>query len=222
VYLDFFPRTKISFQSSQTMSGHTKSASFSHLHPPSPSHPQPMDYSFYGSWYNLEKIILSTDPLFKSTILTTSYSSYKLCHMCYDNTQSLLNSHQCEYAICDSCLLRYLRVLISGEVMKRNQTHDILCYCGYCQLIISETTILRLLSSDQKLMRKYFRYKKNLLVKFNSNYCWCPAPGCETILKKGNEGKRMVCSTCQFEFCHTCRLGYLSPDHENIPCAEVC
>jgi hypothetical protein len=176
-----------------------------------------MDYSYYGSWYDLEKIIVSHDPLFESTL----QSSQKHCYICYENTQSLLNSHQCSRGICDPCLLRFLHVVINGQVTRRNQRFGVSCYCGYCGFAIPEPTILRLIANDQNLMKKYLRYKNNLLVKFDQSVCWCPRPNCETILNKPSHGKQTTCSTCHFQFCHICRQEVLSPEHEMTPCSAV-
>jgi hypothetical protein len=146
--------------------------------------------------------------------------------MCFSENQSILNPHQCENGICDECLFRYIRVVINGEFLRRNR-HSMRmgCYCGVCDLTIAEEMIMRILGKDRKLLRKYERYKANLLVKYNENYCWCPRPGCETILMKSpidgiTNQKLLICSTCQFHFCSHCRNEYLS-DHGYFPCHEV-
>lgn len=145
----------------------------------------PMNFSYYGSWINFDLMIPQRDSFFYATLR----SSQRMCVMCFYSNQSILNSHQCE-GICDECLFRYIRVVINGDVLKRNQQHtstlEMGCYCGYCPLTISEETILRILDKDRKLLRKYERYKANLLVKYNENYCWCPRPGCETLLHKSS------------------------------------
>ena len=144
----------------------------------------PMNFSYYGSWINFDVMIPQRDSFFFSTLK----SSQRMCVMCFYSNQSILNSHQCE-GICDECLFRYIRVVINGDVLKRNQqtsTLEMGCYCGYCPHTISDETILRLLDKDRKLLRKYERYKANLLVKYNENYCWCPRPGCETLLYKSS------------------------------------
>jgi hypothetical protein len=194
-----------------------------------------MNFSYYGSWIDFDVMIPKRDPLFFSVLK----QSQRMCAMCFFENQSILNPHQCE-GICDECLFRYLRVVINGELLKRNQQQSMQmgCYCGYCDLTISENTILRILEKDRKLSRKYERYKANLLVKYNESYCWCPRPGCETLLMKPSQSsastssispattssspqKLIICSTCQLHFCSQCRNEYLSSDHESFPCHQV-
>ena len=121
----------------------------------------------------------------------------------------------CFHSFCEVCLLDYLKFEISS-----GKVQAIRCPVEKCLTPLEESEISEILAPRaQSILVKYKKFKVDLEVLSNPLKKWCIRPNCNTWLMKeeNNQINRMVCPTCNQEFCFHCN----NPWHGDKSCEEV-
>ena len=84
-----------------------------------------------------------------------------------------------------------------------------------CNQYISEDFILKVISNDLNLVKKYYKFKKRVEIINDKNKKLCPKPDCESFLQKSTTSKYIKCENGH-EYCFEC----LYPPHGDKPCEQ--
>ena len=94
---------------------------------------------------------------------------------------------KCGHSFCNSCWYYFLSVKI-----EENKLASIKCLDYNCPEKISDKFIINLLNNNEKLIKKYKKYKLELEIMSNPNKKMCPFPNCTSYLELKNEQNKYV------------------------------
>ena len=115
----------------------------------------------------------------------------------------------CGHAFCNKCWYDFLSIKI-----KENKLSSIKCLDYNCKEKISDKFIVNLLNFDIILIKKYKRYKLELLILNDPNKKLCPYPDCDSYLElKNKKGNDVTCLN-NHTYCFIC----LKKPHGKSPC----
>lgn len=137
----------------------------------------------------------------------------KPCPICLEDINIRSDSYKtllvCKGVFHDECLKQYILQAIEDRNLPPK------CPNEFCNEIILDETIKRLLSEDQ--IELYEKQKLKVLALENPDaYVHCPTPDCEHIFVKGNTEPEQTCPECSKIICIECR----EPFHTGLTCAE--
>ena len=116
---------------------------------------------------------------------------------------------ECGHSFCNSCWYDYLSIKI-----EENKISSIKCLDYNCPEKISDKFIINLLKNNEKLIKKYKKYKLELEVMSNPNKKLCPFPNCNSFLElKDEKIKYIKCKNNNY-YCFLC----LQNPHGKLPC----
>ena len=113
------------------------------------------------------------------------------------------------HTFCNGCWYDFLSIKI-----KENKLPSIKCLDYNCQEKLSDEFIINLLNSDINLIKKYKRYKLELIIINDENKKLCPYPDCDSYLELKNLREKDVTCLNNHIFCFIC----LKKPHGNLPC----
>jgi len=121
----------------------------------------------------------------------------------------------CGHRYCKLCWKEYLEVKLKDGPGVVHTT----CPWPKCKVVVHSDAFSSLLKeSDRKLYQKYLL---KCLVEDNPKTKWCPAPGCDNVVRSDRiKRKEPVACKCGFSFCFTC-CDYAVGDHVPATCDQV-
>ena len=115
----------------------------------------------------------------------------------------------CGHSYCDGCWFDSLSIKI-----KENKLPSIKCLDYNCKEKLDDEFIINILGKDKDLIKRYKRYKLELLIINDPNKKLCPYPDCDSYLELKNIKEKDVTCLNNHKYCFIC----LKKPHGNLPC----
>ena len=115
----------------------------------------------------------------------------------------------CGHSYCDGCWFDSLSIKI-----KENKLPSIKCLDYNCKEKLDDEFIINILGKDKDLIKRYKRYKLELLIINDPNKKLCPYPDCDSYLELKNIKDKDVTCLNNHKYCFIC----LKKPHGNLPC----
>ena len=133
------------------------------------------------------------------------------CEICNDKyiVTDKNKVNKCGHSFCDSCWFDSLSIKI-----KENKLSSIKCLDYNCKEKLDDEFIINLINSDNDLIKKYKRYKTELLIINDPNKKLCPFPDCDSYLELKDIRIKEVSCLNNHKFCFEC----LQKPHGKLPC----
>jgi len=135
------------------------------------------------------------------------------CGICFmqSSEQEKSNIPRCEHGFCSKCVFDYIsNLVINGRVA------TIMCPNEGCNNILSDIEIIEFLKSDDALIKKYQKFKKDLDISMDPIHRWCIRPGCEFLVEGNPKNPKSECK-CGQVMCFNC----MNPWHEGKDCESA-
>ena len=142
-------------------------------------------------------------------------SNYKteiiVCHICGDKFKVTEENKlkNCGHKFCDECWYDSLSIKI-----KENKLSSIKCLDYNCKQKLEDEFIINLLNNDINLIKKYKKYKKELIIAQDPNKKFCPFPDCDSYLELKNKKEKYISCLNNHLYCFVC----LKKPHGKLPC----
>ncbi len=132
---------------------------------------------------------------------------------CLEKPSNEFYSLACHHQHCLTCWQLYLESNITHSV----NAQKISCP-SRCNQIIDDEQILKLLSNNERLKKRYEQMLINTFVETNRLTKWCPGKSCSTIVKiksyLADCAQMISCDVCKTTFCFQC----LRQWHDPVQC----
>ena len=115
----------------------------------------------------------------------------------------------CGHSYCDGCWFDSLSIKI-----KENKLPSIKCLDYNCKEKLDDEFIINILGKDKDLIKRYKRYKLELLIINDPNKKLCPYPDCDSYLELKNIKEKDVTCLNNHKYCFIC----LKKPHGNLAC----
>ena len=138
----------------------------------------------------------------------------KTCDICGNlfNPNEDNTLKQCGHSFCNECWYDSLTIKI-----KENKIPSIKCLDYECQEKLSDYFIIKLLKSNQSLIKQYKKLKLDLEIVNDPNKKFCPSPNCDSYLELKNKNNKNVKCKNGHNYCFNC----LEKPHNNSPCKKI-
>ena len=129
------------------------------------------------------------------------------CGVCYEDFKKEEKRYMCSsgHLFCTNCWFEYLKSKILEGMVE-----PIKCMGYGCDKFLSDEFILLIISIDDNLTQKYYKFSKRIEIFLDKNKKWCPHPDCDSFLQRSEETLYVKCENGH-KYCFKC----LNPPHEN-------
>jgi hypothetical protein len=155
-----------------------------------------------------------------------AFEEAKLCRICYYNeiTPTPLPipdgdkgtfEFECKHRFCSECVAMQFEQAVSS-----NSLDKVSCLEHGCAHQVTEDELTKALSgaTNQEIIEKYHRFKRQNEIDKDPLTMWCFKPGCEGYMTAASVDTELVsCATCGTEACFKCREAI----HEGRTCDEA-
>lgn len=151
----------------------------------------------------------STDDGNSSSIKRTIF----ICLLCEDEISEKEkdeNTLKCNHLFCSECYLNYLK-----DKIIENKVSKITCMQNKCPQILDDDFIINHLQNDERLIKKYKKFKSRNDLYSQPDVKFCPVKDCESYARKKGDNKYVTCLNGH-NFCFNCS----KPWHEKKKCSD--
>eukprot|EP01087_Luapelamoeba_hula_P018185 TRINITY_DN5837_c0_g2_i1.p1 TRINITY_DN5837_c0_g2~~TRINITY_DN5837_c0_g2_i1.p1 ORF type:complete len:737 (+),score=160.44 TRINITY_DN5837_c0_g2_i1:90-2300(+) len=143
------------------------------------------------------------DNFAKDTSMSEASADDLVCSICYDDIDpKTACSLSCKHLFCAACWKDYLTLKIAEE---GRRLAELTCMAKDCHVQMEDHIVKSILSPE--LYKKYCSFLLDSYVDNNPFLTFCPAPGCNKIIKVKTPGTNcigVVCA-CGHAFCFACK-----------------
>lgn len=121
----------------------------------------------------------------------------KECRICLQNKFIKLFFLNCSHFFCYDCIFNYTKYQI--EICSL----PIKCPSEGCHQFIEEKAILKIISRDNAIKEKYFKFQRKIEIAKNPDLRFCTNVDCQNVVKK-NAISNFVSCNCGMQLCFAC------------------
>lgn len=111
----------------------------------------------------------------------------------------------CGHEFCNSCLINYF----AQKIVNVNLIDVI--RCAACYFVIADDLVSKMLKPETH--ETFEKLKLRNFVITNKKFTFCPADGCDKVIKSNSSVLKGVICECGERFCFNC-----GPEHDHVPC----
>ena len=121
------------------------------------------------------------------------------CGVCFCDVPRAESSsnERCGHRFCNDCWTGHLRVQIT-----EGNAQAVVCMQDGCRALVELPMVQALV--DAKLFATFARFAQKQFVDDNPHLKFCPAAGCENVIKVRDLGRPEIRCSCGFVFCFGC------------------
>ena len=146
-----------------------------------------------------------------SDSLSDSINEEKICSACEEPfiSNKANTVQKCGHSFCNGCWYDFLSVNI-----EENKLSNIKCLDYNCKEKVDDEFIINLLKSNEKLIKKYKKFKLEFEIMNDPNKKLCPFPNCDSYLELKEIKNKYVKCLNNHSYCFIC----LKEPHGKLEC----